>query len=71
MGHLMTIWKQKNTFAVIMYIHYAKWTLNFERIFVTDFCSNNSDEISLVYLLYQQKSIPEFPAIFFTRHDFV
>ena len=27
MGHLMTIWKQKNTFAVIMYVHYAKWTL--------------------------------------------
>ena len=27
MGHLMTIWKQKNTFAVIMYIHYTKWTL--------------------------------------------
>ena len=53
MGHLMTIWKQKNTFAVIMFIHYAKWTLNFERIFVRDFRSNNSDEISLVYLLYQ------------------
>ena len=27
MGYLMTIWKQKNTFAVIMYVHYAKWTL--------------------------------------------
>ena len=27
MGHLVTIWKQKNTSAVIMYVHYAKWTL--------------------------------------------
>ena len=43
----------KNTFAVTMYVPYAKWRLNFERIFVTDFCSNNFAEISLVYLLHQ------------------
>ena len=27
--------------------------LNFERLLVTDFCSNNFSEISLIYLLYQ------------------
>ena len=45
----------KNTFAVTMYIPYAKWRLNFERIFVTDFCSNNSAEI-LWYIYYINKS---------------
>ena len=33
--------------------------LNFERLLVTDFCSNDFSEIPLAYLLYQLKSIPE------------
>ena len=33
--------------------------LNFERLLVTDFCSNDFSEIPLAYLLYQLKPIPE------------
>ena len=33
--------------------------LNFERLLVTDFCSNDFFEISPAYLLYQLKPIPE------------
>ena len=33
--------------------------LKFERLLITDFCSNDFSEISLVYLLYQWKMIPE------------
>ena len=35
------------------------WGENFERLLVTDFCSNDFSEIPLAYLLYQLKPIPE------------
>ena len=33
--------------------------LNFERLLVTDFCTNDFSEIPLAYLLYQLKPMPK------------
>ena len=48
-------------FLIVIYFWNSKTIsqLNFERLLVTDFCSNDFFEISPAYLLYQLKPIPE------------
>ena len=48
-------------FLIVIYFGNSKTIsqLNFERLLVTDFCSNDFSEIPLAYLLYQLKPIPE------------
>ena len=48
-------------FLIVIYFWNSKTIslLNFERLLVTDFCSNNFSKISLSYLFHQLKPIPE------------
>ena len=48
-------------YLIVIYFWNSKTIsqLNFERLLVTDFCSNDFSEIPLAYLLYQLKPIPE------------
>ena len=48
-------------YLIVIYFWNSKTILplNFERLLVADFCSNDFSEIPLAYLLYQLKPIPE------------